>query len=261
MCDADRRGAARGVQVFADQYPYEASSTSLVGAVVPRWVQAGGADAMKARLGDAAARARMIPEIRQNIERRGGAATLVVAFFAPERRFEGQSLAAIAASRNVPPEDAVVTLIARGDVSIVSFNMSEDDIEHIMRQPWTMTSSDGGLVFAGEGKPHPRNNGAYARKLARYVRERRTIGLEAAVRSMTSLPALVFGMTDRGALRPGAFADVVIFDPATVKDMATYLEPHQLAEGVSTTIVNGVVVYEGGTFTDALPGRVLTRGR
>ena len=253
------RARARGVQVFADQYPYEASSTSLVGAVVPRWVQAGGAAAMTARLADPGERARMLPEIRENIARRGGAATLVVAFYAPERRFEGQSLGAIAASLNLPPDEAVVALVARGDVSIVSFNMSEDDIEHIMRQPWTMTSSDGGLVFAGEGKPHPRNNGAHARKLARYVRERRTIGLEAAVRSMTSLPALVFRLTDRGALRPGVFADIVIFDPATVKDTATYLDPHQLAEGVSATIVNGTVVYEDGTFTDALPGRVLRR--
>jgi N-acyl-D-amino-acid deacylase len=255
------RARARGVQVFADQYPYEASSTSLVGAVVPRWVQTGGTMEMQARLVDPVARARMLPEIRDNIARRGGPASLVVAFYGPERRYEGQSLAAIAAALQLPPDEAVVSLVARGDVSIVSFNMSEDDIEHIMRQPWTMTSSDGGLVAMGEGKPHPRNNGAHARKLARYVRDRRTVSLEAAVRSMTSLPALVFRMTDRGALRAGAFADVVIFDPATVKDTATYLNPHQLAEGVSATIVNGTVVYENGVFTDALPGRVLRRER
>jgi N-acyl-D-amino-acid deacylase len=254
------RARARGVQVFADQYPYEASSTSLVGAVVPTWVQVGGEAQMRTRLADAAERARMLPEIRRNIERRGGAATLVVAFHAPNRSYEGRSLDQIATSMHVSPEEAVVAMVARGGVSIVSFNMSEDDIEHIMRQPWTMTSSDGGLVAIGEGKPHPRNYGAHARKLARYVRERKTVSLEFAVRSMTSLPALVFRMTDRGALRPGAFADIVIFDPATVRDAATYLDPHQLAEGVSATIVNGTVVYENATFTGALPGRVLSHG-
>lgn len=253
------RARARGVQVFADQYPYEASSTSLVGAVVPRWVEAGGRAAMQARLANAADRARMLPEIRANIARRGGPATLVVAFYRPERAYEGKSLADIAEALTVPPEEAVVNLVARGDVSIVSFNMSEDDIEFIMRQPWTMTSSDGGLVGMGEGRPHPRNNGSHARKLARYVRERKTIGLEAAIRSMTSLPALVFHLADRGTIREGAFADVVVFDPATIRDKATYMDPHQLATGVAATIVNGTVVYEGGTFSDTLPGRVLRR--
>ena len=253
------RARARGVQVFADQYPYEASSTSLMGAVVPRWVQAGSNEATTARLADAAARARMLPEIRRNIERRGGAASLVVAVYGPNRAYEGKSLADIASQLQVPPDEAVVSLVSRGSVSIVSFNMSDEDIEHIMRQPWTMTSSDGGLVKMGEGKPHPRNYGAHARKLARYVRERRVVSLEQAVRSMTSLPALVFRIADRGTLRAGAFADVVVFDAATVRDAATYVDPHQLAEGVAATIVNGTVVYEGGAFTDALPGRVLRR--
>ena len=120
-------------------------------------------------------------------------------------------------------------------------------------------SKAGGGERWGEEKPHPRNYGAHARKLARYVRERRVVSLEQAVRSMTSLPALVFRIADRGTLRAGAFADAVVFDAATVRDAATYVDPHQLAEGVAATIVNGTVVYEGGAFTDALPGRVLRR--
>jgi N-acyl-D-amino-acid deacylase len=128
-----------------------------------------------------------------------------------------------------------------------------------MRQPWTMTSSDGGLVAPGAGKPHPRNNGAFARKLARYVRERRTVPLEFAVRSMTTLPAEVFAIKDRGALREGAWADIAVFDPAAVQDRATYADPHQLAAGMAFVLVNGQLVVDGGRFTTALPGKVLRR--
>ena len=150
-------------------------------------------------------------------------------------------------------------LISRGTASIVSFNMSEDDIRHIMTRPYTMASSDGGLVLPTEGRPHPRDYGAFARRLAVYVRERHVVGLEFAVRSMTTLPALVFGLTDRGQLREGAFADIAVFDPAKVRDTATYADPHHLAEGMSYVLVNGVVVVDGGTFTEALPGRVLRK--
>ena len=137
--------------------------------------------------------------------------------------------------------------------------MNDRDIDTIMRQPYTMTSSDGGLVAMNEGKPHPRNYGAFARKLAVYVRERGTLSLEAAIRSMTSLPAAVFGIKDRGAIREGAFADIAVFDPAKLRDRATYADPHQLAEGMSYVLVNGVVVVNEGTFTNATPGRVLRK--
>jgi N-acyl-D-aspartate/D-glutamate deacylase len=122
-----------------------------------------------------------------------------------------------------------------------------------------MTSSDGGLVPPGAGRPHPRNNGAFARKLARYVRDRRTVTLEFAVRSMTSLPAEVFTIKDRGAIREGAWADIAVFDPAVVQDQATYADPHQLASGVAYVLVNGQVVVDNGKFTPALPGAVLRR--
>lgn len=154
---------------------------------------------------------------------------------------------------------AALDLVSKGGVSIVSFNMSEEDIALIMRQPWTMTSSDGGLGFPNEGVPHPRNYGAFARKIARYVNERKTVTLDAAVRSMTGLSAEVFGIADRGVLRTGAAADVVIFDPAAVRDAATYTKPHQLAEGMWYVFVNGTPVIVKGAFTDAKPGRVLLK--
>ena len=252
---------ARGVEIFADQYPYSASSTSLAAALVPRWAEADGEDAMRTRLTAAETRAKLLGEIRENIRRRGGPSSMVVASCSPQRRFEGMSLAQIAQDMKLPPEEAAAALVLAGRVSIVSFNMAEPDIEEIMRQPWTMTSSDGGLGFPTEGSPHPRNYGAFSRKLARYVRERPVVGLEFAIRSMTSLPALVFGMADRGAIRVGALADLVLLDPAKVEELASYTDPHQLSRGMDLVTVNGTVVLEAGEFTDALPGRVLRKPR
>jgi N-acyl-D-amino-acid deacylase len=232
---------ARGVPVFADQYPYEASSTSLRAALVP-----GGAEPTEAI-------------VRENLRRRGGADAIQIAFYATDRALEGKTLAQIAAARRVTPEAAALDMMARGNASIVSFNMSEADIRHIMTRPYTMASSDGGLVLPTAGTPHPRDYGAFARRLAVYVRERGVVGLEFAIRSMTSLPASVFGMKDRGVIREGAAADIAIFDPGQVRDVATYTDPHHLAEGMTYVLVNGVLVVDGGKFTDALPGRVLRR--
>jgi N-acyl-D-amino-acid deacylase len=232
---------ARGVQVFADQYPYEASSTSLRAALVP-----GGVTPTEA-------------VVTENLRRRNGPESILIAFYQADRSVEGKTLADIAKARGVTPVKAAMDLMAAGNASIVSFNMSEDDIAAIMRAPFTMASSDGALVPVGAGHPHPRDYGAFARRLGVYVRERHVVGLEFAIRSMTSLPASVFGIADRGAIRPGAFADVVIFDPASIRDAATYLEPQQLAAGVPDVLVNGVLVRLDGAFTDALPGRVLDK--
>ena len=257
---------ARGVQVFADQYPYEASSTSLRAALLPGGIELPPAD----RLG--VPRASLPPEerksrdaldatVRENIRRRGGAASLQIAAYGPDRSLEGKNVKQIAEARGVTPEAAAIDLMSRGGVSIVSFNMSDADIRHIMTRPYTMTSSDGGLVPIGAGVPHPRNYGAFARRLSVYVRERNVTTLEEAIRAMTTLPALAFGMKDRGVLREGTAADINVFDPAAVRDRATYTEPHQLAVGMSWVLVNGVPVVSEGKFTTALPGKVLKRVR
>jgi len=143
----------------------------------------------------------------------------------------------------------------------VSYNMDDGDVETLMVQPWTMTSSDGDLVPMGEGVPHPRTYGAFARKIRLYVNEKGTVSLEEAIRSMTSLPALVFGMTDRGVLREGAKADVLVFDPAKVRDVAEYTDPHHYSEGMEHVFVNGVAAIRDGAFTGARSGRVLQKGR
>ncbi len=252
------RARARGVQVYADQYPYEAGGTGLSAALVPRWAQVGGRDAFLARLAGAD-RARILTAIAENIERRGGAASLVISSYAPDPSLEGQSLAAIAAARSVSATDLVVALLETADGGLVSFSMSERDITHIMRQPWTMTCTDGDLTAPGQGKPHPRGYGAFARKLGVYVRERDVLTLADAVRSMTSLPAQVFGLKDRGAIRRGARADLVIFDPLTIRDAATYTSPQELAVGVRDVVVNGVIALRAGTPALVTPGRVLGR--
>jgi N-acyl-D-aspartate/D-glutamate deacylase len=250
----------RGVQVFADQYPYEASGTGIGGALVPRWAQVGGDAELRRRL-EGPERPRLQAEIRSNIERRGGPATLVISRFRPDPAIEGKSLADLAAAARKTADEVVLDLMAHGDASLVSFNMNERDIEHIMRQSYTMTSTDGDLVPMGVGKPHPRAYGAFPRKLAVYARDRGVVELPFAIRSMTSLPATVFGMKDRGLLRPGAWADVVVFDPGKVRDAATYLEPHQLAQGMVYILVNGELALDAGRATGKLAGRVIVPER
>ncbi len=246
----------RGVQVFADQYPYEASGTGIVGALMPRSAQVGGREAMMKRI-TGELRGEIREQVKTNISRRGGAETLMISRYSADPSFEGQRLSALAAKAGVAPEEYALQMLEKGDASLVSFNMSENDIEGIMRQPWTMTCTDGDLVRMGEGVPHPRAYGAFARKLKRYVRERNALDFAAAIRSMTTLPATVFGLKDRGQLRPGAFADVLIFDVSKVNDAATYDKPHQLSEGFNDIIVNGELVRRNGTFSTTLAGRVL----
>jgi N-acyl-D-amino-acid deacylase len=255
---------ARGVQVFADQYAYEASSTSLGAALLPGDIKAPSPALLQKDPATLTAEERAWlsaaeKALTENLRRRGGPSAVQIAFFRPDPALEGRHLGEIAKARGKSPERAALEMIAQGGASIVSFNMSEDDIEQIMRQPYTMTSSDGGLVMLGAGRPHPRNYGAFSRKLARYVRDRHTIGLEFAIRSMTSLPATVFGLRDRGVLREGAIADIAIFDPAAVRDVATYIDPHHLSVGMDYVLVNGVPVIEKGKFTTAMPGVVLRK--
>ena len=250
----------RGVEVYADQYPYDASGTGIVGALIPRWAEVGGRAELLKRI-QGAEHDRLAADIRRNVERRGGPDKLVISRYAPNPAFEGQSLAQVAKAIGKPADETAMELLLKGDASLVSFNMTDSDIELIMRQPFTMTCTDGDLVPFGQGKPHPRGNGAFARKIRVYVNERGTIDLPFAVRSMTSLPASVFGLKDRGTLRPGAWADILVFDPAKVRDAATYLEPHQLSEGMEYVLVNGVIEKDANAFTGKLGGRVVTPDR
>jgi N-acyl-D-aspartate/D-glutamate deacylase len=250
---------AAGVSIFADQYPYEASGTSIGGALIPRWAQADGRQALRDRLHDPSERARMREGVLENLDRRGGAGRLQIGRHAPDPAIEGRTMQAVAEERGVHPADLTLQLLEAGGATLVSFNMEEADIRTLMRQPWTMTASDGGLTEMGRGVPHPRYYGTFSRKIRKYVRDEGVLSLADAVRTMTSLPASVFGMVDRGVLREGAFADVVVFELERVADNATYSDPHQLADGIVYLFVNGRLAIDEGEFAAALHGRVLRR--
>ncbi len=251
------RAREQGVEIYADQYPYIASATSLTGALVPRWAQVGGDSMLVERISDPESRARLRSDLVENLDRRGGAERIQFRYFEHDHSIEGQTLAWYAERAGKAAPDAVLDLLEQGGASIVSFNMSDDDVERLMRQPWTMTASDGDLVPMGEGVPHPRSYGTHTRKIRTYVLEKGVLGLPAAIRSMTSLPASVFRVEDRGLIREGAYADIVVFDLEEIEDPATFQQPHQLAEGMVYVLVNGELAIDERRFATELFGRVL----
>jgi N-acyl-D-aspartate/D-glutamate deacylase len=253
------RARAEGVEVYADQYPYLASATGLAPALLPRWAQADGPKALQERLADPATRARIRADMEENLARRGGADRIQFRYVEDLEEFEGRRLSDLAEAWGVHPLDAALRLFDYTSPSIVSYNMHEDDVRRLMVQPWTMTASDGSLPRWQSGVPHPRAYGAFSRKLRHYVVEEGVVTLEHAIRSMTSLPATVFRMPDRGRIAPGAVADLVLFDLERVRDVATFTDPHHLSEGMSWVFVGGTAAVEEGEFTGALAGRVLRK--
>jgi N-acyl-D-amino-acid deacylase len=246
---------AAGVEVWADQYPYDASATGFVAAVVPAWAREGGL--LQQRMADPELGARILAEIQENLDRRGGGARIMFRGSGP---LAGRTLADFAGERGLSERDAAVELVRRGNApGIISFNMNDDDIALFMRQSWMMTSTDGGLSVMGDGVPHPRNYGAFARKIRQYVMVREVVDLPTAIRSMSGLAAEVFRVEDRGVIREGMIADVVVFDLGRVNDPASFDNPHQLSEGMVYVLVNGVLAVDDGAFTDALAGQVLHR--
>ena len=254
-------GRQRGVDVTFDQYPYIASSTGL-SALMPHWAQEGGADRLLERLRD--------PEIRRRIKEGPATVTrdwaaVVIASAKNHPHYEGKSIAEIAELEGKDGMDVAFDLLLAEDaqVAIVSFGMSEEDVRRVMVSAHGMVGSDGRAVaprgVLGTGKPHPRYYGTFPRVLGHYVREG-VLSLQDAVRKMTSAPAQRLGIRDRGLLREGFKADITIFDPATVKDEATFTDPHRYASGIPYVIVNGVVVIDSGEHTGALPGSALRKG-
>jgi N-acyl-D-amino-acid deacylase len=250
---------AAGIDVWADQYPYEASATGLTSALVPRDDLSGGFDSLMVRLDAEPARLRR--GIAQNLARRGGADRIQFRRFQADPSIEGRTLADVAGARGQDAVETALELIRAGGAGIVSHNMSPIDVERFMKQPWVMTSSDGGLVPMGEGVPHPRNYGSFPRKLALYVAERGVMDLESAVRSMTGLPADVMQLEGRGYLCEGFVADLVVFDPGRIRDRATYTEPHQLSEGIDLVLLGGQVALRGEALSAERWGRVLKARR
>ena len=256
----------RGVDVASDVYPYAASSTGLT-ILFPSWSLEGDDEARRTRWAEGETRARLQEEIARHLseERGGDPGTVVMANCAWDASLNGQSLAAILRERGRPPsvEEAAalaIELQEQGGCQVVLHSMSEADVQRILRHPWTMIASDGGIPILGSGVPHPRNYGAFARVLGRYARDGGVLELEEAVRKMTSLPAARLGLDGRGVLQEGALADVVVFDPDAITDHATFASPHQYATGVRHVFVAGEAVLLDGDVTGARPGRALRKG-
>jgi N-acyl-D-amino-acid deacylase len=254
---------SKGVQVFIDQYPYERSSTNL-GITLPSWALADGNEAIRQRLTDPATRRRVATEMKEMLLGLGHKdySYATVASFSPERSYEGKNIAEIAKMRGLPGTlddqiETILDMMLKGRAQMVYHSMGEEDIERIMRWPLTAVASDGGVRDFGQGVPHPRSYGTNARVLAEYVRKRKVLTLEDAIRRMTALPASTFGFRDRGQLAEGFAADLVILDPARVQDKATYTAPHAFSEGFDYVFVNGVEMVSRGALTEARGGRVL----
>lgn len=260
---------AAGLRITADMYTYPASSTGL-DATMPTWVQEGGFDAWVERLRDPAIRARVAAEMRGEgdgydnaFANAGGPDGILLVSFREDslRYLIGRTLGDVARARGTSPEETAMDLVIQdgSDVGCVFFTMSEENVRRKIAIPWMSFGSDGGSyategVFLRSGT-HPRAYGNFARLLGRYVREERIIPLEEAIRRLTLLPATNIGIRDRGALRPGYFADIAVFDPATISDRATFEQPHQYSVGMRHVLVNGVPVLADGEHTGAKPGR------
>jgi N-acyl-D-aspartate/D-glutamate deacylase len=260
----------RGLPVDCDAYPYDTATNPLRN-LLPRWVAEGGTAPMLERLGRAETRARIRADIaRDGLNNFGripswDAVRVAVAPHRPDDA--GRTLGEIARQRGVDPLDGVCDFLVadRGETRILVTSMSEQDVREVTGTPWVLVGSDANsLATAGptsRGKPHPRSYGTHARLLGAFVRDLGLLTLPAAVHKTTGAAAAALGLEDRGVLREGVWADVAVFDPARIADLATYDDPHRYAIGVSTVVVNGEVVVDGGDHTGALPGHRLRRDR
>ncbi len=261
---------AEGLKITADMYPYPAGSTGL-DAIMPPWVKAGGIDAWIARMQDPDTRARLAQAMREDSDdwdnrlASGGAeAILLVEFRNPAlKHLAGRTLADVAAERGMPPEETAMDLIIedRTRVGAMYFNQSEDVVRKAMQQPWVSFCTDA-VAIAAEGDQllnhrHPRTYGTFPGVLGRYVRDLELLSLEQAIHRASGLPATNLSLKERGFLREGYFADVLIFDPTTIQDHASFESPHRYSTGIDTVLINGQRVIDQGVHTGALPGKVV----
>jgi N-acyl-D-amino-acid deacylase len=258
---------AEGLDVMADAYPYTASSTSLR-TLLPDWALEGGLEAMVARLGDRDIRERLRREVEspaggQGLLERMGWDNVMISYCTRRKDAEGRRLSEIAAARGTSPFDAALDLLVdeQGQGAMILFQLDEGDFRRALVHPRVMIGSDGMSLAPygalGEGRPHPRSYGTFPRVLGEYARDQRVLSLAQAVHKMTGLPARRLGLKDRGLIRVGARGDLVVFDPKTVADQATYQAPHRYPVGVEHVLVNGRFVIKDGEHTGSLPGRVL----
>ena len=268
---AIERARGLGLDVTADMYPYVASGNGLDN-TVPQWAHDGGVPRMIERFHDPEQRARILKEIREGAggewdgwKGRSPGDILIISVMNPElQKWTGKRLSQVATEMGKSPEEALIDLVEadHANVFVARFSMNEDDLQAALRKPWVALDLDAGAAATdgpfGEEKHHPRAFGSMPRVLGRYVRELKVLTLEEAVRKMTSLPARRLRFHDRGLLRPGMAADITVFDPDRIRDVATFEDPNRYSEGVVHVVVNGRVVLDEGKMTPERPGRVLT---
>ena len=240
-----------GVDVTANQYPYDASATGLKAAVVPRWAESGGKDSLFIRYNNPKLKQQILEETKKNIFRRGGAEKLLIVK-AVDSSFVGKDLLEISRFLNLSPEIAVYDVLKTGYVRVASFNMNEVDIHNFMKQDWVVTGSDGNTG-------HPRKYGSFPRKYHKYVKQGKVIDVATFINGSTSKTADIFKIPKRGRLQEGYYADIIIFNPETFKDVADYKDSFQFAEGLECSIINGKLSVENGKFTGQLNGKVLRK--
>ena len=240
-----------GIEVTANQYPYEASATSLLAAVVPRWAESGGNDSLFIRYNNLKLKQSILEETKQNITRRGGPEKLLIVR-SYDSTFKGKNLMEISRSLNQSTEETVFEILKTGYIGVASFNMNRDDIFNFMKQSWVVTGSDGNTG-------HPRKYGTFPRKYNTFVKKELVIDLATFINRSTSRTAEIFRISNRGKLKEGYFADIIVFDPDTFKDKANYNDAFQYSNGLIYSIINGKLSIYKGEFTNALNGKVLTK--
>jgi len=249
-----------GIKVTADQYPYIASSTSLTATVVPSRFREGERAELVKRFDDPELGVLLRKAIADSLESMSGGADLRIAYYAPKPRYAGKNIAELAKITGKSPVDIVVEIEKNGGAQIVHFGMSEEDMRLFMKQDFVATASDGAATVPDTSSmPHPRNYGTFPRKIGFYSIQEKLIPLESAIRSASGLPADIMGLKDRGYLKIGYFADIVVFSPDTFRDKATYDKPHQYATGISHVLVNGNFAIMDGKPTGKLAGKPLKK--
>lgn len=240
-----------GLIITANQYPYEASATGLKSAVVPRWAESGGRDSLFFRLKSPSLKQKILTETELNIERRGGPDKLLVVG-AKDNGLVGKNVLELSSTMKLSPAETVLEILKSGPIKVASFNMTAYDIENFMRQPWVVTGSDG-----GDG--HPRKYGTFPRKYKTYVEEKKVIGLAQFITVSSSKTAEILKIPNRGQLNEGYYADIIVFNPDTFRDKATYTDAFALANGLVYSIVNGKIAVKDGAYTEVRAGKVLAK--
>jgi N-acyl-D-aspartate/D-glutamate deacylase len=245
----------KGQAVTADQYPYTASSTSLGAMVVPDEYR--NQEKLVEALGDPQESQRLRDQIDSMLAARSGGASLFIASYSRQRDWQGKDLASLAKQQRRSVVDLVLEIQQNGGASMINFGMSEEEVRLIMQQAFVATASDGGAKVPDDTVPHPRSYGTFPRKIGNYALANKTVAVKQAIRSSSGLPADILRLVDRGYLRAGYFADIVLFDPDDFREVATFERPHQYSTGVRYLIVNGQFAVDGGKPTGVMAGRAL----